>query len=126
MTPLDLPRSRTTPRVLFTPATRTLMLSGESYPENSFAFFDPILAWVDAWLAEPGEALILDIDVPYMNSSSTKCMLDLLDRFEDAWHRGQPIRLYWHYDPENFRALELAEEFREEVSFPFETVAIGD
>lgn len=120
---LDLPQTRTTPHVLFTPENRTLTLRGESYPENSFRFFEPILSWVDAYLGERHEAITIVVDMPYMNSSSTKCMLDLLDRFEDAWRAGQLVLLHWYYDPDNERALDLAEEFREEVSFPFETVA---
>ena len=121
--PLDLQPTRTTPRVSFAPETRTLALKGESYPENSFQFFEPILFWVEAYLGERHETITIAVDMPYMNSSSTKCMLDLLDRFEDAWRRGQPVVMRWYYDPDNGRALELAEEFREEVSFPFETVA---
>lgn len=119
---LDLPQTRTTPLVHFAPETRTLTLKGESYPENSFQFFEPILSWVDYLLAERHEPITIAVDMPYMNSSSTKCMLDLLDRFEDAWRHGQPVLMHWYYDPNNGRALELAEEFREEVSFPFETV----
>ncbi len=122
MESLDLPQTRTTPRVSFAPQTRTLTLQGESYPENSFQFFEPILAWVDGYLGERREAITIAVNMPYMNSSSTKCMLDLLDRFEDAWRHGQPVLMHWYYDPDNGRALELAEEFREEVSFPFETV----
>jgi hypothetical protein len=123
MNALDLLQTRTTPRVLFDLATHTLTLKGESYPENSFQFFEPILAWVDDYLGEHHETITIVVDMPYMNSSSTKCMLDLLDRFEDAYRRGQPILLHWSYDQENGRALDLAEEFKEEVTFPFETVA---
>lgn len=122
---LELPQTRTTPHVQFVPETRTLTIKGESYPENSFVFFEPILAWVEEWLAEPHEAITVVVDMPYMNSSSTKCMLDLLDRFEDAYRQGQPVLMHWLYDPDNGRALDLAEEFREEVTFPFETVAHG-
>lgn len=125
MNPLELPQTRTTPAVRFSPETGEIALKGESYPENSFTFFEPILAWIDAWLAEPRAAIRISIDMPYMNSSSTKCMLDLLDRFEDAWRRGQPVQLHWYYDPDNGRALDLAEEFREEITFPFEAVATG-
>lgn len=123
MPPLDLASSRTTPRVRFDADSRTLTVRGESYPENAFQFYEPILAWVDGYLAEPRGPITIVLDMPYMNSSSTKCMLDLLDRFEDAFRRGQPVLLHWHYDPHNERALDLAEEFREELSFPFETVA---
>jgi hypothetical protein len=96
----------------------TLFISGESYPENSFEFYEPVMNWLQESLADL-PSLLLDINVSYMNSSSTKCMLDLLDLMEEASQGGKSVSARWRYDPENSRALELAEEFLEEVTFPF-------
>ena len=63
--------------------------------------------------------LNLDINVSYLNSSSTKCMLDLLDILEEAHCKGARISLVWRYDQENPRSLDLAQEFQEEVTLPF-------
>jgi hypothetical protein len=54
-----------------------------------------------------------------MNSSSIKCMLDILDALEAAHKEGKAVSVNWIYDPENPRALDLAEEFRSEVTLPF-------
>jgi hypothetical protein len=114
-----------TPLVSYEPGGRVLAISGESYPENSFEFYAPIAQWVKAALADP-EGLTLDINVSYMNSSSTKCMLDLLDLFEDAYGRGAAVSITWRYDRENPRSLDLAEEFKEEVTLPFANVELEE
>jgi hypothetical protein len=123
MPALDLKPTRSTPAVWFDPARGVLGILGESYPENSFAFYAPLFAWLREAL--PGlPALRVQVNVSYMNSSSTKCLLDLLDVLEDAHRGGKPIALDWYYDRENPRSLELAEEFREDCHFPFRTVVV--
>lgn len=111
-----------TPQVSFDTAERKLLISGESYPENSFVFYAPIIKWVKETLVN-SDGLNLEINVCYMNSSSTKCMLDLLDMLEDAHGKGISVSITWRYDKDNPRSLDLADEFREEVTFPFTIVA---
>jgi SiaC family regulatory phosphoprotein len=118
-----IPRTVSTPQVSFEPVGRKMEISGDSYPENSFQFYAPITRWIKEKLAEEAGGLHLDINVSYMNSSSTKCMLDLLDLLEDAHGRGGDVKITWRYDKENPRSLDLAEEFREEVTLPFLIVA---
>lgn len=122
-TTLDLKGTKSTPAVFYDPARGILGILGESYPENSFAFYAPLFAWVRDVLPEL-PALRVHVNVSYMNSSSTKCILDLLDALEDAHARGKRIELDWYYDRDNPRSLDLAEEFREECHFPFRAVVV--
>lgn len=124
MEQIEIPQTSSTPLISFDQTTRTMLISGESYPENSFAFYTPVLAWLKQHL-QANAQLTLDITITYMNSSSTKCMLDLLDILEDAAERGIKVAVIWRHDPENPRSLELAEEFCEEVTFPFEIEALN-
>lgn len=119
METLDIQKTSSTPRVSFDHENNTLVIVGESYPENSFAFYAPIIVWLKAAIPALTE-LKLDITITYMNSSSTKCTLDILDLIEDATANGLKASILWRYDKENPRSYMLAEEFREEVSFPFE------
>lgn len=122
MRPFDaIPQTASTPRVSLDPDGRTLLIAGESYPENSFTFYAPIIQWARETLAS-GEDFRLDVSISYMNSSSTKCMLDLLDLLQEAHEREIPVSITWRYDSDNPRSLDLAEEFREEVTFPFTIV----
>jgi len=123
MRTLDIAQSQSTPQIRYDYQEHVLRISGESYPENSFEFYAPVTAWVKEHLAEENR-LRLDIDVSYMNSSSTKCMLDLLDILEDAHQKGGAIDIVWRYDRDNPRSLDLAEEFKEEVSCSFSIVTL--
>ena len=117
--------TKSTPEVIFDAEEGLLMISGESYPENSFEFYAPIIGWVKKSLSV-SEKLFLSINVSYMNSSSTKCILDLLDLFEEAHRKGVKVSIIWNYDKENPRSFDLAEEFQEEVTLPFSIVAFNE
>jgi hypothetical protein len=124
----DLIRAATTstPEIRFEAGTGRLVLRGESYPENAFEFYRPLLEWVAAYLdSSPTVPLRLDLSLIYLNTSSVKSLFDLLDLLEDAHIRGLNVGVTWYYDPENDRALEMAEEFREEVTMPFEVAPEG-
>ncbi len=121
---LNIPRTTATPEIRFHGDTGVLTISGESYPENSFDFYAPVLEWLARSLPElPG--LRLEVSVSYMNSSSIKCMLDIFDALGDAHAAGKKVEVVWNYETDNPRALDLAEEFRSEVTFPFLVHAQG-
>ena len=119
---LYIARTRVSPEVRYDPSRGVLGISGESYPENSFDFYAPVLEWLAAQM--PGlAALRLEVWVSYMNSSSIKCMLDILDALGEAHAAGKVVEAVWYYETDNPRALDLAEEFRSEISFPFTVTA---
>ncbi len=119
---LTFAATASSPRVRSDAEAGLLELAGESYPENSFEFFQPILAWVEDFLARDDRPLGVELRLTYLNTSSIKCMMDLLDAMEEAHLSGRAVSVTWFYDPENDRALDLAEEFREDLSLPFHIV----
>jgi hypothetical protein len=121
---MDIPATASSPQVRTDPDQGLLCLAGESYPENSFEFYRPISAWVAAFLARDGRALTLEIRLTYLNTSSIKCLIDLLDELEEAHRAGRIVELNWYYDLEDDRAMELAEEFKEDLTLPFAIIAV--
>lgn len=118
---IDIPATKSSPRVVISEDSRTFSISGECYPENSFAFFEPIFHWLHTGLPHVRE-LTFQVNIPYMNSSSTKCMLDILDLLDEAARQGCMVKVVWYYETGNERALDLAEEFCEDIGIPFDIV----
>ncbi|HET6452554.1 MAG TPA: DUF1987 domain-containing protein [Spirochaetia bacterium] len=121
---LNIPRTNATPEIRWDSASGTLAITGESYPENSFDFYEPVLEWLRHSLPTLAR-LRLEVSVSYMNSSSIKCMLDILDAMGEAHAAGAAVEAVWSYETDNPRALDLAEEFRSEVLFPFVVNPVG-
>ena len=107
-------------------ASRTVELSGESYPENSFVFFSAIIAWIEAALQDRGQGLTLNVKLAYLNTSSIKSMIDILEILERGHGRGQAVAVNWYYDEDNTRAQEVAEDFKEDITFPFNVIPVQE
>lgn len=126
MESLNVKATKSTPEIVFECATGVLAISGESYPENSYEFFKPVLSWISRFTAVNTGPVMLNLRLSYLNTGSTKCMLDILDLLEELFLNGRAVTVNWYYDEENDRALESAEEFKEEVSMPFNIIPMRD
>lgn len=116
---LDITGSQSTPTIVSDWRAGLLTMQGDSYPENSFELFDRVIDWVERFLSEAARPLTLELKLVYLNTSSVKAMMDIFDLLEEAHQGGRGIQVTWHYDPRNERIAELAEEFREDCTFPF-------
>jgi hypothetical protein len=99
--------------------TGVIRMKGDSYPENSFELFQPLIDWVETYLAKAGRPLQLELELVYLNTSSIRSMMDIFDQMEAAYKKGQTVSARWTYDAANERVGQLADEFREDCTFPF-------
>jgi hypothetical protein len=122
MNDLTIAGSQSTPDIRADWQAGTLAMKGDSYPENSFELFGPLIHWVEAYLRDATAPLALSLNLLYLNTSSIKVMMDIFDLMEEAHGRGREVSVNWYYDRRNERVAELAEEFREDCTFPFNIV----
>jgi hypothetical protein len=121
---LQLEATRSTPEIIFNPRSHELSVRGQSYPENSFKFYEPILQWVDAYLLNVGDEKVdIQFCLPYINTSSSKCIMMLLEKFNKAYHDGKKLNLTWFCSEDNESEIECAEEFKEDLDLPFQILA---
>ena len=125
---LTIDRTKSTPDVDFDPGTHKLTIRGQSYPENAFQFFDPLFQWLEAYLLEVSDKdrILFELQLSYINTSSAKCFMMLLEMMEKAYNDGKNIRIVWLYDQDNESELECAEEFKEDLTLPFEITSIAE
>ena len=120
---ISIQGTRSSPEVECDPATKTLRLAGESYPENTFDFYKPLVVWLEDVLAENeggSDPVTLDVALAYLNTGSIKSLMDMLDRMDEAHEAGTAVSVVWRCDAENERVVELAEELLEDLSLPYE------
>jgi hypothetical protein len=78
-----------------------------------------VLDWIEAYLRDGDRPLTLNLQLLYLNTSSVKAMMDIFDILEEAHGKGRKVAVNWYYDEQNERVAELAEEFKEDCTFPF-------
>ncbi len=116
MQKLIIPSTQRTPSVMFDFPGNRLRISGESYPEDVTEFYGPVFASLDAYLAGLGSGSCrFEFELIYLNSSSAKAVMMLMDKLDQAASDGATIDVYWYYDTEDDSMQELGEEFGEDL-----------
>lgn len=107
-----------TPSIKLDPKQGIFEIEGRSIPENSVEFYQPLMKWMDAYRHEPNQQTKFVIKLEYFNTSSSKCLVDILRKLEKIYTDGQEVVLEWHYDEEDDDMRESGEDFKEILKLP--------
>ena len=107
-----------TPEVTFLANTRSMSLSGRSIPENSIEFYSSLILLADELCSSEG-AVDVNINLEYFNTSSSKCLMDLLKRIESS---DVDACVNWYYEEEDEDMLEAGEDYDAIIEIPFKLI----
>ncbi len=111
---LFIEQTKYTPSISLDVEKQHFQFIGKSYPENTFEFYATTMGWLESYFGQSlSEKTVIDFEIIYFNSSSSKLFFDLLDLLEEASKKHQ-IEINWIYDEENETALEAGEDFKED------------
>lgn len=122
MQALNIEATKSSPKIEFEPEEQKLTIKGESYPEDSFSFYEEIFDLMERAVDKYDE-FELEIEVSYLNTSSTKSFMTLLDIAEQAYQEGNDIQVVWYYQEDNEHSYELALDFKSYLELPFDIIA---
>lgn len=122
MNDLNIAGTASTPAISTDLANGVLSIAGDSYPENSFELFGPVIEWVDHYLTTSTAPLRLELELLYLNTSSVKAVMEIFDALEAAHLHGRDVCVNWYFDQNNERVGELAGEFKEDCTFAFAVI----
>ena len=114
-----------TPRLYFSRETGEFEISGRSIPENSIEFYKPIINWLDNYIDDPNHRTLLVIKLEYFNTSSSKCLVEILRRLEGLKNQSF-VSVNWCYEEEDEDMKESGEDFKEIIKIPIEMVLISE
>jgi hypothetical protein len=100
--------THSTPAVNFNIDGR-LMIEGRSLPEDVNKFYKPLIEWIEDLTSE---SVKLDINLEYLNSASTKKLMELL-KILDANSKVKSFIINWHYEEGDDDTLETGQIFEE-------------
>jgi len=114
-----------TPTVKLHADTGQLEISGKSIPENSIGFYQPLLSWMDNYIAQPAPKTEMKILLEYFNTSSSKCLLDLLRKLEVLKKSGKSdVVVLWHYEVDDEDMMEAGQDYDSLVDLPFQLIKL--
>ena len=117
---LHLEGSAKTPTIDFNQETGVLELRGRSIPENSTEFYKPVFEWLDAYIDAPSANTEFAFKLQYFNTSSSKCILDVLRKLEKLHINGNKVVVNWFYEEDDEDMKEAGENYQRIVSVPIQ------
>ncbi len=115
--------SAKTPEVEFN-ASGELLLKGRSIPENSIEFYKPLIEWIESYSESPNSSTVLNVQLEYFNTSSSKCILDVFKKLESL--TGSEVSVKWYYEEDDEDMLEAGEDYEAIIDLPFEMIEVEE
>ncbi|MFO8236249.1 MAG: DUF1987 domain-containing protein [Bacteroidales bacterium] len=101
--------------------TGRILIEGRSLPENVALFYKPILKWIEEYVKIPAQKTNVKIFFTYYNSSSFKCINDILYKLIEIYPK-HPMKIEWLYEEDDQSIYETGLEFQKELGVPFDIV----
>lgn len=115
---IHIEKSEDTPEVILNPSLQIFSFTGCSMPEDSLAFYNPIINWFERYVQEPFEHLYVDIRLLYFNTASAKQLARMLAVLDDCEQR-EKITIRWFYDVHDIETIDTGKRY-EVIPLKFE------
>jgi hypothetical protein len=114
-----------TPSVRFDSGQGLLEIKGRSSPENSPEFYRPLAVWLQEYAQCPRERTVVNVQLEYFNTSSSKCLLDLFKKLEKIYKSNHDVVVNWYYE-EDESMFEAGEDYKVMAHIPFNMIEKAD
>ena len=113
-----------TPSIHFDAESGSLSIKGRSIPENSIDFYKPLIDWIENYSLQPQEETQVNMQLEYLNTSSSKCILDVLKKLEKIKQSGKNVAVKWFYEEDDEDMLEAGEDYDAIIDLSFDMVKV--
>lgn len=110
-----------TPHIHLDGPNATLLMAGESYPEDVPSFYAALTNAITTYfdetpVTEGDKPFAVSIKLTYFNSSSARALMEMLDLLDGAASTGRAISVKWYCDPDDDITREFAQDISSDVS----------
>jgi hypothetical protein len=79
--------------------------------------------WIEQYARDAKPKTIINIQLEYFNTSSSKCLLDLFKKLEAI---NNEIVINWYYEEDDEDMLEAGEDYDAIINIPFRMIEIDE
>lgn len=119
MNDLKIKRSSTSLEVSLEASTGKLLFTGRSIPENSPAFFQSVIQWLEEYSKNPAPKTECTCKIEYFNSASRKCLVDVFMLLDSIYRSSNDVTVIWNYDEDDDNMKETGEDYKAMFKMPF-------
>ena len=114
--------TKLTPEVNIDLKSGLFQLSGVSSPENSLKFYNPLINFFKKPLKI--NDLTIELKLLHFNTSTSKCIYDLLKQSSSLTKRGVNVSYNWYYEPFDDDMLECGEDFADALNIKMDFIEL--
>lgn len=122
MEDIFLKKTFNSPEVEFVSSTGELNIEGNSIPEDPGEFFERLIDWLNDYFLDPVEETVMNIKLEYINSGSSKYMLELLRILKENHAKGRKVLVKWFFEEGDESIEELGQHYEQTMQIPFEII----
>lgn len=89
-------------------------------------FYFPILNSLDRLYTEGMPSITANFAFEYFNTSSSKCLFDILKRLADFQRNGMIVNVNWFYEEDDEDMRETGEDYEDVLGLEFNYIEIED
>jgi hypothetical protein len=101
------------PSVNFNYETGVCEISGESYMEDTYKFYTPLINWMRQYIAKD-RPITFNFKLTYFNTSSSRIILDILGILKEYKLKGGLVEVNWFYRTSDPDMVEEIDDFQRE------------
>lgn len=124
METLNIESTPKTPSIKFLEDDGIVEIKGRSIPENSIEFYKPLVDWLENYAKSPLKKTVVNIQLEYFNTSSSKCILDVFKKLEAIHKLKHDVIVNWYYEEDDEDMLEAGEDYESIIKVPFKMIEI--
>ncbi|HTL82597.1 MAG TPA: DUF1987 domain-containing protein [Bacteroidia bacterium] len=117
MQPLKIQNTIRTAGVDFDPVKGSLLVHGNSIPENSDGFFQPLHDWIEEFRKEYNGPVRFRVFMTYFNTATIRHIISMMKRL--IHHYGDKLVIEWAYERGDEEIRDRGQDISEVVKFNF-------
>jgi len=118
--------TRITPYVQLNAKDGILEFKGRSSPSASLEFYYPILSSIDKAFVNGTSSLTANFAFEYFNTSSSKCLFDILKRLAQFKNQGMDVQVNWYYEEYDDDMKETGEDYEDVLGLAFNYISVEE
>lgn len=126
MSVLEIPAKEAAPYIRFDEENCSLQIKGKSYDDDVVMLFNMVQTKIKAFGSNNPEKLDVNIFLKYFNTSSSKCLFDLLLELKNIEDNGVKLNIVWNYVEGDEEMGEEIEDFRDSLDMDFSIEPLVD
>jgi len=100
-------------------------IKGKSISEKSYFIFKEVFDWLEEYAKSPGKETIINIQLDYFNSITSKCLFTIFKKLENIHqNNNSKVMVRWFYKKHDEELHEAGKDFQSIIKLPFEIIEI--